>query len=194
MRLRRVVVPVAVPVWVWVWASLALTALVGCGYKPLASYARVGGEGEPRLHVVVGARTVPAARAHDALVGAVVGRLSEAGQFEGGTGYPRVEVELVRIDETAEGLAVAGDSPISRGLRVTVLGRARVLRGPSEAPAFDTGDVSAHVTISSSGPAPRALVLREDAVAGAARLLGRRLAERVLGIPAPSDEGRGSDF
>ncbi len=176
-------------------ASLGLATLVlpACGYRPIAGYERSGAEG-PRLHVVFGPRTVPAARAHDALVGAVSSRLAEARELAGGAGYPRLEVELVRIDETAEGLSSAGDVPLSRGLRITVVGRARVLRGPNEAAAFDTGDVSAHVTLSSSGPAPQALVLREEATMGAARLLGRRLAERALGLPSPSDEGRGSDF
>ena len=173
--------------------GLATLVLPACGYRPIAGYERSGAEG-PRLHVVFGPRTVPAARAHDALVGAVSSRLAEARELAGGTGYPRLEVELVRIDETAEGLASAGDVPLSRGLRITVVGRARVLRGPNEAAAFDTGDVSAHVTLSSSGPAPQALVLREEATMGAARLLGRRLAERALGLPSPSDEGRGSDF
>jgi len=175
--------------------ALAVAGCLGCGYRPLAAH----GAGEQRLSVVAGARTVPAARAHDALVVATAGRLAEAGELAGGAGYPRLEVELVRIDETAEALAPSGERPLARGLRITATGRARVLRGPSEEPAFDTGDMSAHAFVSAggagtAGSAASPLALRDEAAALAARALGRRLAERVLGLPSPSDEGRGADL
>jgi len=172
---------------------LALAAFAsGCGYGTLASHgASAGG---PRLFVAHGEATTPSARTADALVAAVSGRLAEASELRGGEGFPRVEVDLVRVDETVEALAAAGNTPLSRGLRITVVGRARVLRAPGEPPALDTGDMSAHVTVTAGGTSASALVLRDEASAGAARLLGRRLAERVLGLPSPSDEGRGSDF
>lgn len=173
---------------------LVVVALVsGCGYRALASHDGTGGAG-PRLFVAHGPTVVPSARSADALVAAVSGRLAEANELRGGDGYPRVEVDLVRIDETVEGLASTGSSPISQGLRVTVVGRARVVRAKGEASALETGDMSAHVTVTSGGTSASALVLRDEASVGAARILGRRLAERVLGLPAPSDEGRGSDF
>ncbi len=170
-----------------VWAGITSS---GCGYRSLAAHATTG----QTLHVLAGPRVVPAARAHDALVAAVSGRLAEAGELAGGAGYPRLEVELLRIDETAEALAVSAERPLARGLRVTAVGRARVLRAPGAEPAFDTGDMSAHVFVTAGGDAASALVLREEAVVAAARELGRRLGERVLGLPAASDEGRGADF
>lgn len=179
--------------FVRVLVSAAVIVVGGCGYRPLASHDTTGGAG-PRLVVVAGPAHVPSARTADALVGAVTMRLAEAGEVRGGEGYPRVEVDLVRIDETVEGLAATGDTPLSRGLRVTVVGRARVVRAAGEPPALDTGDVGAHVTVTAGGTTASALVLRDEASVGAARLLGRRLAERILGLPAPTDEGRGSDF
>jgi hypothetical protein len=137
---------------------------------------------------------VPAARAADALAGAVSGRLAEAGELLPGTGYPMLEVELSRVDETGEGLADASARPLARGLRITAVGRARVFRDASSEAALDTGDVSAHVSLAPGTVEAEALVLRERAVVAASQKLGVRLAERVLGLPAPSDEGRGADF
>lgn len=170
--------------------ALVVAACLGCGYRPLAAH----GAGAQRLAVVAGARTVPAARAQDALVASTAGRLAEAGELAGGAGYPRLEVELVRLDETAEALGPSGGRPLARGLRVTATGRARVLRAPSEEPAFDTGDMSAHVFVSAAGSPASSLAARDEAAALAARALGRRLGERVLGLPSPSDEGRGADY
>ena len=173
-----------------VLVALTVAACLGCGYRPLAAH----GAGAQRLAVVAGARTVPAARAEDALVAATAGRLAEAGELAGGAGYPRLEVELLRLDETAEALAPSGGRPLGRGVRVTATGRARVLRAPDEAPAFDTGDMSAHVFVGTASSAASSLALRDEAAALAARALGRRLGERVLGLPSPSDEGRGADY
>lgn len=173
------------------WMGLALASL-GCGYRPLAAHGANGAN--QRLSVVAGSRTVPSARAQDALVAATAGRLAEAGELAGGTGYPRLEVELVRLDETAEALAPSGGRPLARGLRITALGRARVIRAAGEEPAFDTGDMSAHAFVTAGGSAEASLVLRDEAATLAARALGRRLGERVLGLPSPSDEGRGTDY
>jgi hypothetical protein len=173
-------------------AALALTCVASCGYRPLASHGAASPGGG--LHVVPGKRMVPAARAADALAGSVAGRLAEAGELLPGTGYPMLEVELLRVDETGEGLADVQGRPLARGLRITAVGRARVFRGPSAEAALDTGDVSAHVSLAPGTVEAEALVLRERAVVAASQKLGIRLAERVLGLPAPSDEGRGADF
>lgn len=180
-------------------ALAAVFALVvaSCGYRPLVAHDTTARGGEPasgRLAVVRGVGLAPYPAAADALVGAFSSRLAEARELRSGEGYPRVEIELLRVDELAEGIAEVGGSPLGRGVRIVVVGRARVVRAPGEEPAFDTGDVSANVVASASGPAASALVVRDEAAVGAARALGRRLAERVLGLPAPTDEGRGNDF
>lgn len=172
--------------------AFALTCAASCGYRPLASHGAASPGGG--LHVTHGKRMVPAARAADALASSVSGRLAEAGELLPGTGYPMLEVELLRVDETGEGLADASGRPLARGLRITAVGRARVYRGPSTEAALDTGDVSAHVSLAPGALEAEALVLRERAVVAASQKLGVRLAERVLGLPAPSDEGRGADF
>lgn len=180
-------------------AIVGMAALAGtaCGYRPLAAHDTTARGGEPasgRLAVVRAVGLAPYPAAADALTAAVSARLAEARELRSGEGYPRVEIELLRVDELAEGIAEVGASPLGRGVRIVVVGRARVVRAAGEEPAFDTGDVSANVVASASGPATSALVVREEAAVGAARALGRRLAERVLGLPAPTDEGRGNDF
>ncbi len=146
------------------------------------------------MHLALAPGFVASARVSDAVLAGVRDRLAEAGAFEGGPGYPRVEVEVLRVDETSEGIAARGGLPVARGLRLAVLGRARLIRAPGEPPSLDTADVRASVIIGSEGEPRGAMLAREEALRGAALGLGRRLADRLLGVPSASDEGDGPDF
>jgi hypothetical protein len=105
-----------------------------------------------------------------------------------------MEIELLRIDERASGIAApdpgpgAERVPLARGSAVGVVGRAWVVPGPTEPRVRDTGDVR-RVEYYASEADPRLDAIRHDAaVRSAARRLGRDLARRVLGQPVADIE------
>ncbi len=160
-------------------AALALSA---CGYAPLraASGARLAVVAAPALvsDASVVAEAIAGARA----------ALAEAGALGEGGAAPRLVVEVLREDVASEGVAVADGAPLARGARVTVVGRAFV-ESAEGARERDTGDLRAVAVVGGQVDAPRALLATRDAARAAARLLGRRLARRALGLPAGSDDG-----
>jgi hypothetical protein len=165
----------------------SLVLLVACGYQ--AAYS-----GQPgRLHVKVVRSLVADAVAADEVASGVREQLARAGALESGEAYPRVEIEVLRADETSEGVRAGAAGPLARGTDVAVVGRAWIARGPGQEPEGDTGDLRAEETVSvDQGPAspdPRASGFHHaDALRAAARRLGRSLGSRVLGLPATSEE------
>jgi hypothetical protein len=189
--------------WRWGWASGPL--LVACGY-----HAVHGGEGEARLHVVLARSIVADAVASDEVVSGAREELAREGVLAPGDGYPRLEIEVLRVDESSEGIASpsspslssvgsgAGGAPRARATEVGFVARAWLVRSMGAAPERDTGDVRAMdlvgADVSSTLPDPRAdLFHHEDALRAVARRLGTRLASRVLGHPAASDEAIGRE-
>jgi hypothetical protein len=167
-------------------AVLGLVALLlaGCGYHLVHAGSSAGGPF---------AVTLGAVRSPDAALAAVAeegarAELSRAGMLGAGAGAPAVlEVELVRVDETSEGIALAAGAPLARAVRVTAVGRARVRRpggGPAER---ETGDVEVSETVARAGSVGGAAVARDEAGRAAARRLGEALARRVLGLPEPAE-------
>jgi hypothetical protein len=166
----------------------------GCGYRA------VYGEGAAaRLHVKLVRTSVPDVVASDEVAAGLREELSREGALAGGDGYPRVEIEVLQSSEASEGVAEATGAggatrPVARGIDVGVAARAWVIRAPGASPESDTGDLRAVETIAvdegASGADPRASGFHEaDALRAAARRLGRRLAYKVTGQPAATDEG-----
>jgi hypothetical protein len=183
----------------WRWASAALVA--GCGY-----HAVHGGTDEQRLHVVLARSIVADAMASDEVVSGAREELAREGVLAAGDGYPRVEIEVLRADESSEAVADpssvvgsgAGGAPRARATEVGFVARAWLVRSPGAAPERDTGDVRAMdlvgADVSSTRPDPRAdLFHHTDALRAVARRLGTRLASRVLGHPTSSDESIGRE-
>lgn len=173
------------------WMAAALLSLSGgCGYAP----AYGGLNARVRLCVVAAPPKVADPGALQAALSGARAELSAAGALRAGTGFPRMVVELVRIDELSSGVAVAaqpgpmGRLPLARGESVGVVGRAWVLAQPGASRSRDTGDVR-RVAHASGEPDPRVDALAHDSSArAAARELGRALARRVLGEPEPTVE------
>jgi hypothetical protein len=168
-----------------------LLACAACGYH--AVYA----EPASRLHVKLVRTLIADVVASDEVAAGLREELAREGALEGGDGYPRVEIEVLKADETSEGIASgagAAARPVARATDVAIAARAWVVIAPGAAPESDTGDVRAEETVAvdmgPSGPDPRASGFHEaDALRAAARRLGRRLAYKVTGEPAASDEG-----
>ncbi|MEO6572310.1 MAG: hypothetical protein ABIP89_00630, partial [Polyangiaceae bacterium] len=80
--------------------ALLLGGLSACGYRPLYSGAEA-----PRLHVTLARSVIADAIASDEVVSGVRATLAREGALAAGSGYPRVEVEVLRADERSEGVA-----------------------------------------------------------------------------------------
>ena len=114
---------------------------------------------------------------------------SELGAAEAlGDGYPRVVVEVLRIDERSTGVRSMGNAgPLARGSEIVVVGRAQVVLSADAKPVFDSGDRSRSVSYASAGSAAGDAEARSRAVRDAARALGRALGRAVLGLPEPAE-------
>jgi len=182
---------------------LVTLALGACGYRPL-----YGGErGDDRFAVVGATPLVADASVVSEVHAGLRAGLARGGALRGGNGYPRVVVEVLRIDTTSEGVeaapggtraaAVGGlpiasggaRSPLARGTRVGVLARAWVERAPGAARERETGDLRAVDAMGAEADARLEALRFDDASRAAARRLGERLARRVLGEPDAPDDG-----
>jgi hypothetical protein len=186
-------------------AFAGFAALLSCGYRPLYGTTEAGDA--IRLGVIGVSPLVADAAVVAEIEAGVRQALARAGALRSGKGYPRVVVEVVRMDETSEGVAavpggtvpsqmgglplsVGGPSaPLARGTRLGVLARAWVERSPEGPRERETGDMRA-TDVRGAEPDARLEALRQDdAARAAARRLGERLARRILGEPETSDEG-----
>ncbi len=123
--------------------ALACAGLtLSCGY-----HAVYGGPSSVRLHVKLVRTLVPDAVASDEVTAGLREELARAGVLESGEGYPRVEIEVLRADETSEGIAAGSNAPVSRATDVGLAARAWIVRAPGAPPESDTGDLRVEETI-----------------------------------------------
>jgi hypothetical protein len=168
--------------------ACAASVVSGCGYRPVYG----GASPELRLGVVAGSAAVPRPEALQAALAGLRDELSQAGALAPGSAYPRVVLELLRIDEISSGIAAvsgpSGTQPLGRGSSVGVLGRAWVEEAAGAEPARDTGDMRRVVRYASSDEGQLEARRHTLAVRAAARELGRALGRRILGQPEPANE------
>jgi hypothetical protein len=163
--------------------ALALIVLAACGYQPL--YATPGGDA---YHVHLSKNFTASAMVAEEVLRGARETLAKEGALAAGDGYPRLEIEVLRADETSEGIvatsAPEGQVPRARGSYLGVVVRAFVMRRSGGAVELDTGDLRENVLAGAPlGDAVRETWQREDALRAAARRLGGRLALRSLGHP-----------
>ena len=170
-----------------------LLLVSGCGYHAL--YAAPDGE---RIHVGLARSLVADAVATDEVLSGVREELARDGALAAGAGYPRLLVEVLRIDESSEGIAAVAGQPRARATEVGLVARAWLVRSADAAPERDTGDVRAMdlvgVDTALTALDPRRDALHHaDAIRAVARRVGKRLAARILGHPVAVDEGIGRE-
>lgn len=162
------------------WAGALFWCLSGCGYGPV-----YGASGGPRYDVVTGRVATSSFEAVQEAAAGVRSELGPAGAL--GSGFPRVVVEVLRVDERSIGVRSMGNTPLARGSELTVVGRAYVLERADAAPSRDTGDLS-RSTQFAAGTTPSAdAASRSRAVRDAARSVGKALGRALLGLPEPVD-------
>ncbi len=174
------------------WRSLLLVT-TACGYHAL--YA--GGPTE-RLHVKLVRTLLPDVVASDEVTAGLRDELARGGWLEAGDGFPRVEVEVLRGDEASEGIGVGSSAwgpPAARATDVGVTARAWIVRSAGAPPESDTGDLRTEevLAVDETGgvrnPAGD-MFHHADGLRAAARRLGRKLADKVLGLPAATEDER----
>ena len=163
------------------WATLGgalAAALPGCGYHPIYGAQR------PRYAVQAGHYSTAS---FEAVQATVAGVRSELGAAEAlGAGYPRVVVEVLRVDERSTGVRdTPSQGPLARGSEIVVVGRAQVFEQEGGAATIDTGDMSRAAQFASGNSPSVDAAARERAVRDASRRLGQALGRSVLGLPEP---------
>lgn len=164
--------------------GIVLGLAPGCGYEPVYATERP----DVRLSVEAAPYSAPNLEAVAATVSGVRRSLSTAGVLSPGEGYPRVLVEVVRVDERAAGMAAVEDAegverPSARAARLGVVGRAwveEVERGPR---VRDTGDVRRTATYAVGSTTLAEEPRYEAALRSAGHALGQALGRRILGEP-----------
>lgn len=171
----------------WVLRAVIFALLSACGYRPVH-----GGVAPERLSVVLVSSNIPDAVASDEVVAGVRDELARFGALAGGEGYPRCEVEVLRVDEASEGIRAAENDdgvrvPSARATRVGVVARAWLVRAKDGPRERDTADVRASNVVAVAGDARTATFQHVDATRAASRRVGRTLGLRIMGYPTSSD-------
>jgi hypothetical protein len=173
--------------------------LGGCGYQPVHGQSAESA-GAERLHVVLVRARVADAITSDEVASGVRTTLAKEGALASGAGYPRIEIEVLRADESSEGVAAIGGAhgvPRARASEVGIVARAWIVRTLGGVQERDTGDVRAEDVVATpprgeTGGALAAESFRhDDALRAVARRVGQRLALRILGHPVAKDEPLG---
>lgn len=167
-----------------VFAVLSFS-IASCGYAPL--YAANGGA---KLHVHLHRSLVPDAAATDEVVSGAREQLAREGALAPGDGWPRVEIEVLRIDATSDAVSAPKGNvvPVARGVEVALVARAWIVRADGAEAEHDTGDVRARDLVATQSVGRADLFAHGDATRAVARRIGQRLALKVLGHPIVVDE------
>jgi hypothetical protein len=144
------------------------------------------------LAVILATSNVPDAVASDEVVAGVRDELARSGALASGEAYPRCEIEVLRADETSEGIGATPNGggvllPDARATRVGIVARAWIVRSQDGPRERDTGDVRALELVGAAGDARTATFRHVDALRAAGRRVGRRMGTRILGLPTASD-------
>ena len=169
--------------------SMASGWLSGCGYEPVYSTERP----EIRLTVQAAPYGTPNLEAVAATVSGVRRSLSSAGVLRPGEGYPRVMVEVTRVDERAAGMiaeqaAEGEERPSARAASLGVVGRAWIVEVEQGPRTRDTGDVRRTATYAVGSTTLAEQPRYEVAVRSAGHALGQALGRRILGEPETTFE------
>ena len=157
--------------------------LCGCGYHP--AYGQSGNE---RLSVQVGQVLIPEPLAAQAAASGVRSELAAAGLLANGTQFPRLVLDVLRVDELSRGIHVESGQPRAAGMSIALTVRGRIFQAENQEARLDTGDLRRSVQLTGDSD-PRADSAAYDvALRSAAEHAGRAVARIALGIPEPNDD------
>ena len=155
----------------------------GCGYHSL--YAQPAAE---RLSVQLGQVLIPEPGAAQAVASGAREELAAGGMLGAPSEFPRLVVDVLRVDELSRGIHVEAGRPVSGGMSIAVVVRARVFGADGSEPLHDTGDIR-RAAQETGDVDPRLDGAAYDlALRAAAERAGRAAARAATGIPEPADE------
>jgi len=156
--------------------------LAGCGYHSI--YAPTS----EKLSVHVGQVMVAEPLAAQAAANGARSELAAAGLLASGAGYPRLVVDVLRVDELSRGIHVQDGQPRAGGMSIALTIRGRIFNAENQEPRLDTGDLRRSVQVSGDSDPRVDSASYDAALRSAAELAGRAVARAALGIPEPNDE------
>lgn len=163
------------------WLAASVLWIGGCGYHP----AYGGKRPDVRLSVSAAPSRAPESGALAGVLAGLRAELSRAGVLNPRHEYPRVVVELVRVEERGTAQTLARDDagrelPLAGGALVGVTARAWVQLANGQVER-DTGDVRRTSAFRSQVDPGFDSAQREAALGDAARAVGEALGRRVMG-------------
>jgi hypothetical protein len=163
--------------------GLWVVLLTACGYRPL--YGQPASE---RLSVQVGQVLIPEMSAVQAAASGARSELAAAGALASGAQFPRLVLDVLRVDELSRGIHVQAGQPRAAGMSIGLTVRGRVFQAENQEPRTDSGDVRRSVQLTGDSDPRADSAARDIALRSAAEHAGRAVARLALGIPEPADE------
>jgi hypothetical protein len=161
------------------WAALA----AGCGYHSV--YAQPSSQ---RLSVQLGQILIPEPLAAQSAAGGARSELAAAGLLGSDLEFPRLVIDVLRVDELSRAIHVEAGHPVAGGMSIAVVIRARVFAADGQEPTLDTGDIRRAVQETGDSDPHIDSAAYDVALRSAAERAGRAAARAALGIPEPGDE------
>jgi hypothetical protein len=163
--------------------GLCAVLAAGCGYHSV--YAQPASQ---PLSVQLGQILIPEPLAAQSAASGARAELAAAGLLGHDSEFPRLVIDVLRIDEVSRAIHVETGHPVAGGMSIAVVIRARVFAADGQEATLDTGDVRRGVQ-DSGDPDPHVdSAARDIALRSAAERAGRAAARAALGIPEPDDE------
>lgn len=157
--------------------------LTGCGYHSV--YGQPSAE---RLYVQVGQVLIPEPIAAQAAASGVRSELAAAGLLANSGQFPKLVLDVLRVDELSRGIHVQAGQPRAAGTSIALTVRGRVFQTDNQEARLDTGDVRRSVQVSGDSDARANSAACDVALRSAAEQAGRAVARMALGIPEPNDD------
>jgi len=163
-------------------SGLWVVLLAGCGYRSV-----YGHPGSERLSVQVGQVLIPEPMAAQAAASGARSEFAAAGLLASGAQFPRLVLDVLRVDELSRGIHVQDGRPRAAGMSIAVTVRGRIFQGENQDPRLDTGDLRRSVQVSGDSDPRSDSAAFDAALRSAAEQAGRAAARAALGIPEPND-------
>lgn len=160
-----------------------MALLSGCGYRSV-----YGQSARERFSVHVGQVLIPEPLAAQSAASGARSELAAAGLLASGAQYPRLVIDVLRVDELSRGIHVQAGQPRAAGMSIALTVRGRIFRAENQEPTLDTGDLRRAVQLSGDADPRADSAAYDTALRSAAERAGRAIARVALGIPEPNDE------
>ena len=136
----------------------------------------------------VGQVLIPEAIAAQAAASGVRSELAAAGLLADSGQFPKLVLDVLRVDQVSRGIHVQAGQPRAAGMSIALTVRGRVFQADNQEPRFDSGDVRRSVQLSGDSDPRTDSAAYDVALRSAAEHAGRAVARMALGIPEPNDE------